>query len=59
MTPCLNDFEFNMLLLGMVLESQDMSQEAEKVSELLRHDGKGNNGSEKITNCMPAPTPNP
>ena len=26
-----------------------MSQEAEKVSELLKHDGKGNNGSEKVT----------
>ena len=27
-----------------------MSQEAKKVSELLKHDGKGNNGSEKVTN---------
>ena len=27
-----------------------MSQEAEKVSELLEHDGKGNNGSAKVTN---------
>ena len=27
-----------------------MSQEAEKVSELLKHDGKGNNESEKVTN---------
>ena len=27
-----------------------MSQEDEKISELLTHDGRGNNGSEKITN---------
>ena len=27
-----------------------MSEEAEKVSELLKHYGKGNNGPEKITN---------
>ena len=29
-----------------------MSQEAEKVSELLRHDGKGNNGSKRVTNRL-------
>ena len=37
-----------------------MSQEAEKVPELLKHDGKGNNGSEKITNVTDnTPTRNP
>ena len=29
-----------------------MSQEAEKVSKLLKNDGKGNNGSEKVTNSV-------
>ena len=34
----------------MVLESQDMSQEAEKVSGLPKQDEKEGNGLEKITN---------
>ena len=44
----LNDFRVSMLLLRLVLESEDMFQEAEKVSGLPKHDDKGNNGSEKI-----------
>lgn len=36
----------------MVLELEDMSQEAEEIFGPPKHDGKGNDGSEKVTNAQ-------
>ena len=38
----------------MILRSEDMSQEAGEVSSPQRHDEKGNDGYEKITNRQAA-----
>ena len=38
----------------MVLESEDLSQKAEKVSGPPKYDGRGNDGAEKITDAASA-----